>query len=138
MAVTFQLRGVPELIKKLRKLRGIEMRRVIRQAVREAAKPVRDVARQIVPIGEGRLVKTIKVRSARRSKKLIAAIIVPGRRQDLGIEPDAKGFYPTHIELGFKSFPGNRFLRDAMELQNRNSIQVIQTRIAAGIKRAVA
>lgn len=138
MAVTkFQLKGVEELKKKLRKLRGTAMRRALRQAVRAAAKPVRDLAKQIVLDDSGALRRSLKVKSGRRSKKLISAIIVPGTRAQLGIAENATGFYPTHIELGRKGkTQPNRFLRDAMELQRQDAIKDITKGVQDGIARA--
>lgn len=135
----FQLKGVEELKKKLRKLRGPQMRRAIRQSVREAAKPVRDLAKQIVLEDTGALRRSLKVRSTRRSRKIIGAIVVPGTRAQLGIAENSKGFYPTHIELGTRrgNIKPNRYLRDAMELQRQESERTIQMRIKQGIDRAV-
>lgn len=136
----FQLKGVEELKRKLRKLRGVEVRRAIRQAVRTAAKPVRDLARQIAPHDTGTLRRNIKVRSGKRSKKLISALVVPGLRSQLGIAENSKGFYPTHVELGTKrkrKEPAIPYFRDAMKLQREESEKTIGDLIAKGIERAV-
>lgn len=149
----FKLEGVEELIKKLRTLRGAQMRKVYRQAMRAAARPVLATAKQIVPIGTSRLQRSLKIRALKRSKKLLGVQITPGTREQLGIPGSAKGFYPTHIELGYKrgfkkssrsvgrisrvKFPGNRFLRDAVLLERSSAIRIINARIKAGIAKAV-
>lgn len=139
----FTLEGVEELIKKLRTLRGAQMRKVYRQAMRAAARPVLATAKQIVPIRSSRLQRSLQIRALKRSKKLIGVQITPGTRAQLGIPGSAKGFYPTHIELGFKrrggirKFPGNRFLRDAVLLEKSSAIRIINDRIKEGIAKAV-
>lgn len=138
----FKLEGVEELIKKLRTLRGAQMRKVYRQAMRAAARPILATAKNIVPIGSGRLQRSLKIRALKRSKKLIGVQVTPGTRVQLGIPGSAKGFYPTHIELGFKrggvkKFPGNRFLRDAVLLEKSSAIRIINARIKEGIAKAV-
>lgn len=140
---SFKIQGVGKLILKLRRLRGTAMRKVYRQAMREAARPVLATAKQIVPIDTGRLQKSLKIRALRRSRKLLGVQIAPGSRGELGISAGAKGFYPTHIELGFKGkggktkFPGNRFLRDALLLEKTDAIRIINARITAGIEKAI-
>ena len=71
---TFELVGVEELLKKLRDLRGAAIRKIYRQAIREAARPVLATAKQIVPIKSRRLQKSLKIRAGRRSKRLISEI----------------------------------------------------------------
>lgn len=138
--ITFQLVGVEELIQTLRKLRGAAIRKVYRQALREAARPVLATAKQIVLIKSRRLQKSLKIRAGRRSRRFISVVIKPGTRSELGIAPDAKGYYPTHIELGFSrgttKFPGNRYLRDAMLLERFDAIRSISARVKQGIERA--
>jgi HK97 gp10 family phage protein len=137
---TFQLEGVEDLVKQLRKLRGTAIRKVYRQAVREAARPVLATAKQIVPVDTGRLKRSLKIRAGRRSRRIISVVVKPGTRSELGIAPDASGYYPAHIELGFRrgttKFPGNRFLRDAILLERADAIRIISARVKEGIKRA--
>jgi len=137
---TFQLVGVEGLIQQLRKLRGAAIRKVYRQAIREAARPVLATAKQIVPIKSRRLQKSLKIRAGRRSRRFISVVIKPGTRSELGIASDAKGYYPAHIELGFRrgttKFPGNRYLRDAILLERFDAIRTIEARVKAGIERA--
>ena len=144
---SFRILGVDELVAKLRKLRGPAMKKVYRKAMREAARPVLATAKQIVPIDTSRLQKSLKIRAIRRTRKLIGVKIGPGSRSQLGIigktkkGKQKKGFYPTHIELGFKrgttKFPGNRYLRDALLLEKTDAMRIIDARITAGIKKIV-
>lgn len=133
----FQLDNVDELLAKLQKLRGAAMRKVFRQAVREAARPVLATARQIVPIDTGKLQGSLRIFAGRRSFRSINVVIKPGSRQALGIPPEAKGYYPAHIELGTKKFAANRYLRDAMELERSDAIRIINAHIKIGIEKAV-
>lgn len=135
----FTIEGVPELLAKLDKLQGAAMRKVYRQAVREAARPVLSTAKQIVPIDSGKLQRSLKIRAGKRSRKLIFVVVKPGTRSELGIPQAASGYYPAHVELGFKrggkKFPGNRYLRDAILLERSDAIRTISARIKEGIER---
>ena len=139
---SFKLLGVDEFFRKLRKLQGPAMRKVYRQAMREAARPALSTAKQIVPIASAKLQRSLKIRALKRSKKLIGVQITPGTRGELGLTNE-KGFYPSHIELGFKGkgggskFPGNRFLRDALLLERTDAMRIINARIRAGLVKAV-
>lgn len=114
------------------------MRRVYRQAVREAAKPVRDLARQLAPEDEGELRRSIVVRSGRRSRRIISAIVAPGTRARLGIAQGSKGYYPTHVELGSKrNVPPDPYLRDAMERLRGKSEKTVGDLVGQGIDKAV-
>ena len=141
----FQIKGVDEMIAKLRQLRGPAMKKVYRKAMREAARPVLATAKQIVPIATSKLQRSLKIRALRRSRKLIGVQVTPGTRAELGLSGDAEtGFYPSQIELGFKSrgggttkFPGNRFLRDALLLEKTDAMRIIDAQISAGIEKAI-
>jgi hypothetical protein len=140
-STSFQLENVDILIKQLRELKGTAIRKVYRQAIREAARGVLATSKQIVLIKSGKLQRSLKIRAGKRSKRLISVVVGPGTRAALGIADDAPGYYPAHIELGFKrgtkKFPGNRFLRDAILLERADAIRTISARIKSGIARAV-
>lgn len=135
--VTFRLDGVDELLRKLAKLeKGSEVRKVIRQSLRQAAKPLLSTARQIAPEGEsGRLRRGLKIRSARRSRRGIGVVVRPGTRSELGIPATAKGYYPAHIEVGTKSVEETRFLRDAAELEQNEIFEILADGIGSGLER---
>lgn len=130
---SFQLKGFVELDKKLAKLRGPEMRKIFRIAIKEAGKPVLATAKQIVLVDSGRLRDSLTIKAMKRSQRLIGIVVVPGSREQLNISAKNKGFYPTAIELGARKQPANRFFRDAMLLEKDDSIRIISTRIADGI-----
>ncbi len=140
---SFQILGFEELVGKFRKLRGPPMRKIYRQAMREAARPILSLAKSIVPIGEtGNLQRSLKIKAIRRTRKLSGVKIEPGTRSELGIPTDAKGFYPSHIALGFKrgaitKFPGNRFLRDSLELGKADAIRTITNRIVENFTKII-
>lgn len=132
----FVLEGADELRAKLRKLDdGAEIRKLIRQSIRTAAKPVLRLARALAPVDTGRLRRSIKLRSGRRSKKLISVLIRPGTRADLGVPQRASGYYPAHIELGTEFISERRYLRGAMDLKRADAIRTISSLIGGGIER---
>lgn len=137
----FKVKGVDELVKKFGRLRGPTLRKVYRKAMRAAARPVLSTAKQIVRVASGKLRRTLKIRALKRSRKLIGVAIVPGTRSQLGVE--GSGFYPTHIAIGFKGrgggtkFPGNRYLRDAVLLEENDAVRTISSQIKSGMEGAI-
>lgn len=143
MAIEFVIEGADELKQKLKELDGgREITKLIRQTVKTAARPVLSQAKRLAPVGETRrLRRTLKLRSGRRSKRLISAIVQTGTRSALGISSSAKGYYPTHVALGTKAkgrraaVPGRRFLRGAMDLERADAIRTISKLMGDGIER---
>ena len=142
MAIEFVLEGANELKQKLKELDGgREINNLIRRTVKTAAKPVLVQARRLAPVGEtGRLRRTLKLRSGKRSKRLISAIVQTGTRAALGISSSAKGYYPAHVALGTKAKgkraarPAQKFLRGAMDLERADAIRTISRLMGRGIE----
>lgn len=136
----FRIDGVDELSAKWRDLRGPKMRAVYRNATRDSARPVLVAARQFAPFDTGALEGSLKLKAGRRSRRLIATVVVAGERSELGIPPGAKGYYPQVMEFGTK--PGTKrqisprpFLRPAMDMHRADSIRLITDRIVDGFRK---
>lgn len=122
-----ELIGVRDLLRRIQRLeRGKELRAAIRRRLREAGRPLLAAAKAFAPEDEGTLQRSIKLRAGRRSRRSIGVVVGPPEsKQALGIPPNAKGYFPTHLELGTRYHKQERWLRGAMDATLENSIRVL-------------
>lgn len=105
--------GNKKLQSRIKRLDFAIQKKIVRQSINRAMLPVRDRAKQYVPVDTGRLRDSIKrVSRTRRGKS--SARVVTGTKQQLGIPSSAKGYYPAAIEYGSRYQQAQSFLRRAM------------------------
>ena len=107
--------GSKKLQRKLEKLDIALQKKIVRQSINRAMLPVRERAKQYVPIDTGNLRDSIK-RISRTRRGKAAARIITGGRAELGIPAESRGYYPAVIEYGTRSpaRPAKSFMRRAM------------------------
>lgn len=103
--------GLPELDKRLDELEKNTAMKAVRPALRDGMKAIRPFVLALVPVRTGALVRTIKVRAAKRKRGRVGAVIVTGTREQLGIPADSPWYYPAHVELGTEKAPAHSFMR---------------------------
>ncbi len=132
--IDISLMGDRKLQRKLKRLPIVVQRKIVRHALREAARPVLATAKALVPVDTGRLKKSLKIRSA--GKRGQAGIVVrTGTRAELGIPEDAKYFYPAALEFGHGNVPAYPFLRPALDQNRPRALKIIARELGAGIER---
>ena len=107
----WQVTGIKEVDAKLAKLPYTIQKKLIRKAMRKAAKPVVATARQLAPKDTGRLSRSIKVKALKRSRKtqhIVGVRIVTGKDLFKG-----EYYYGGFIEYGTRYQPARSFLRRA-------------------------
>lgn len=75
----------------------------------------------------------IVVRAMKRSRakrRRVGMVVMAGRRATLGIKPDAKGFYPAHVEFGYQRedgthVPANPFMKRGLESVRQRVIDAV-------------
>lgn len=102
MSVT--VTGVPELLQRFATLSARSQKGVMRAALRSAARPVVNKAKQIVPVRTGALKRGIQQR-----------VSVTSRVAEASIGYDRKQFYGRFIELGTSKMSAKPFLRPALD-----------------------
>lgn len=133
--------GDRELSRMLAKLPMAAQKKVIRPALRKAAKRVHEyVIRNIsgvpVAVRTGRYLTAwahSKVRTASYTRNLIRLGLNWPLREELGIHPSDKFFYPTAIEYGHKRAPPHPHLRPAVDVHKQSEHRRIARDIGAGI-----
>lgn len=154
--VTFLVSGIKEVDKLVTQLPINLERKVYRQSMRKALKPVHDRAKKLAPVLQkpkkgrikGGMRKAIKLRSGKKSRRTIRLNIQLGSQGFYA----GQNFYGAFQEFGWKwkanrrqksekrpVIPGKRFMRKAyVETQGKSrsiAITEIKSRATAEIKR---
>ena len=115
--------------------------KVVRQALRKAAKPTLEQAKQnlqaIRVTGErtDRIRTGMKIRALKRKKGRLGVMVMTPTRQELGIDETAASSIPAHIELGTRNSPARPFLRSALKATRQEVFAILRRDIQAGIER---
>ncbi len=144
-SIDLSLIGDKELRKAFKKMPLTFRRRILRKAFKEVAADILQDARSLVPVsaddqrkrGGMHLRDTLKIENLKRTKgKKIGVIVVTGTREELGIDPEDKYYYPAAIELGTDKTSVQSFLRAALEINRGPGLIKINTTIRKGLDRA--
>lgn len=137
--VDMTMLGDKKLIKQLAKLPDRLQKKILRSAMRKAAKPVLASAKSKVPrvtgINTDPLRKGLKVKALKRSRNRIGVRIVTPERSVLGIPEGSKWYYPAHIELGTSKVAAVPYLRNAVAENKEQVFSIIRREVASGIVR---
>jgi len=123
------LRGVKALDTKLQKTILREAKKVLRASAKDGAQDVLHSARALAPVDTGLMAAGLHVMrydGKIRSGQIRGYTVATGTRPEMGIDADAKGYYPAAVELGYKKQNGQRvaprsFLRAGL-IQNEAKI----------------
>jgi HK97 gp10 family phage protein len=111
----FEITGIAELDATLNEMEKRTMRKHVARAVRTVAKKVLAEAKMLVPVDEGELKKSLKIRRAKRSRKLKNQVV----DQVFTGEGFFKGdqYYGGFVEYGTVKMSARPFLRPAVYSQ---------------------
>lgn len=135
LAVNISVLGDRALERKLSRLKAATQKKIVRKALRAAAKPIRDDAKANAPVDEGDLRKNIKVRAMRRSRVRLGVIVRTGTRDEMGIPADSNWYYPAIVEYGYDDVPANPYLRNALDKNRQQALRTMGAEISSGIDR---
>lgn len=133
--VDITLIGDKQLIKLFKTLPDKLQKKFAVQALRAEAKLVKGEIQAATPVLTGRLKKSMKVKSVKRSRVKIGVKIETGTRAELGIPPDSKWYYPAHVELGTRTRPAKSFMRKTVHRTRARHQQNIGKQIVTAIER---
>ncbi len=105
--------GDKKTARKLKKMDAKIARKVMREALKDAMEPVKDLAKSRAPVDQGLLRKSIRTAASVNAKRA-AAFVRTGTRKQLRIPLDAKYYYPAAIEYGTRKRGARSFLRSAL------------------------
>lgn len=149
----FPITGAKELNRKLMSLAPRIAKKVIRQAVRPAAKLIQSAAKSFVAVDTGALKKSIKVRALKRSQTRIGMTVATNAGDNFF---KGRTFYGGFLEFGFRrgkrsgalrdyikatgedprgEVPPRPFMKKAFEAQRDQAGAMIVSILRAGIER---
>lgn len=125
--------GQRELFARLRQLPPKVQRKVVRPALRAAAKVIHAEAKQLVPVRSGALQKSLKVRAQKRKRDSIGVNVQTGEKFFRG-----PVFYGGFVEYGTRKMQGRHFMQSAFDRTSRAQTETMLRAIAAGVEREAA
>lgn len=126
----FTIQGLDKATKSLRALPPAVAKKVVRQSMRKALKPVAQAVRQEAPEKSGALKRAIKVRAGKRTSKGVIRLQV---RVGAG---DFKGdtFYGAFQQFGTKKIPANDFMTRGFEATAEGAKDEAERLIVEGLE----
>lgn len=95
------LLGDAALSERLRNLPDILERTVLKEALQIGAQAILHDAKRRAPRGKtGLLEAGLHVRPLKRKRGRVGFMVRTGTREQMGIGPHERGYYPAHVELG--------------------------------------
>lgn len=143
--VAVELKGFAALKHDLATLSNRVANRVVDEALEAGAEIIATEARNTAPVDEGRMAESIAVAKSKFNRKGKRAFIVKtGTREELGIDPKDKYYYPAAVEFGYTQHnqitgkltvnPPNPFMRRAADSVGPEAQRVATDMIKQGIE----
>ena len=140
----FEIKGVDDLVKALKRLDFAVEKKLLKDAMRQAGQPVLAAAKQLCPVDTGRLRESLKLSVSARKGKGVFVYIKIGTGDFKG-----KTFYGPMVELGH--FLGSRklgnkrtviaprpFLRPAFDAHREEAVRIAGEVLKEGVSREFA
>jgi len=131
MNVSISITGAKELERKLKQLEPKVAKKIVRQSLRKAAKPILTRAKQLVPVITGALKKSLKVRAMRRKKGRYGIMVGTAAGWFVG-----KTFYGGFVEFGTDKAPARAFVRPAFDSQKARAEAILKTELLTAVNSA--
>lgn len=122
-SIDVSLLGDAKLIRAFNGIPIAVQKRLLKKAMRPAAKIVQARAKALAPRDTGKLARHLTVRALKRSRTKIGVRVMTGKRHKLGIDANSRWYYPAHVELGTKHRPATPYLRPALH-ENKSRVLV--------------
>lgn len=114
-------------------------RRLLSKSLRKAAKVYKDLAAARAPRDRGKLAKTMRIRVLKRRKGRVGVRIETAPRAQLGIDPKQQGYYPAHLEFGYRDragvhHPGLAYMRTSLRTGKEQMLVVLREELTNWIE----
>lgn len=151
MSETVKIEGLDDLNRAIAELAGDLKRKVIRAALRDAAKPIQRAAVAAAPVLRsehphrlpGTLRRSILVKASKRFKGQngeIGVFVSVSKRKGLGGKASARNpfdpFYWRFLEFGTQKMSRRQFMTPAFEANTDNALRIFQARLKTRIDKA--
>lgn len=129
MYMSVKIEGAKELEKKLLSFEPKLGRKIVRQALRKAAKPILAKAKSLVPVRTGALKKSLRIRALKKRKHRYGVMVATSEGWFVGME-----FYGAFVEFGTDKITAQPFVRPAFDAEKANAERIIRTELRKGIE----
>ena len=137
--IGFDLKGFGKVSKKFNKLPAAIQKKHLNKSLRAGANVIKNAARSLVAVDEGKLKKSLKVRALKRSAKQFGVMVQTGTAAELGIpETKNRGYYPFTLEYGTKTQRARPYMRPALHNNDERARKVIGQDLWVRIKKEVS
>lgn len=126
-----KIEGLEELLKALDQFPKNLQKKALRPALREGAKVIHKQAKRFVPVDEGDLKRSLKVRAAKRNRKGIVAVNVQTSSEANVFSGEQ--FYGAFVEFGTSKTPAQPFLRPALDTSATEAKEAVADKLAQQI-----
>lgn len=141
--VDISMVGDKEVERMFAQLPDASQKKVVRPAFRKSAKRtkariVTNLSGHPVTPQSGKLLaamKRVKIRAMKRSRARVGVVVPLPTREEVGISPEDKHYYPAAVEYGHSRAPAKRFIRNAVNDHEADELRMIGTDIGKGIER---
>jgi len=127
----FVLTGDKAIDRKLKKLGPKLGKKIIRRAMRPAAKVVRDEAKANCPVDTGTLRQSIKVRAAKRSRQKIELLVTTSGSDNLFT---GSAYYGGMVEWGTAFQAPRPYMRSAYDAKKDEAKKIARTNMLSLIE----
>ncbi|WP_165068264.1 HK97-gp10 family putative phage morphogenesis protein [Paludisphaera rhizosphaerae] len=127
--------GIEEIDRRLRQLEPAIGKKVVRQAIRQALKPVLAAAKANAPVESGALKRSIKLRAVKPKVRRKGVVGLDVRVDKDSAEGGA--WYAPRVELGDSTHVGHPFMAPAYAAQGPKAREIAQRLILAGVMHQV-
>lgn len=134
-AIDITMLGDKALQRRLNRLELKTGRKIVRRALRDAAKIHASAAKAEAPVDTGATKAGIRVRAVTGLRRGNFGVMSrTGTREEMGIPSDSKWYYPAIVEYGTPTTPANPFMRRAFEQNRQRMIDSIRRDLWSGIR----
>ena len=133
VSMNIKIEGAKELENKLKGFEPKIGRKVIRQALRKAAKVILIAAKANVPVVTGDLKKSLKVRALKKKRHRYGVMVAISAGWFKG-----KTFYGAFVEFGTSRMPAKPFMRPAYDSEKDKAGMVLRSELKKGIEQVGA
>ena len=136
LAVHIELLGDKELERALARLDPKVQTKLTRKGLRAGGKILLSETKRHASYISDKLVTGLKLRALKRrsrrgaATKVLGVVVLTPTKQHLGIKENAPGFWPVHVEMGFKHvggkhIPARSYLRKAADNNRERVFSVV-------------
>jgi HK97 gp10 family phage protein len=130
---SFVITGIKEIDRALAELEKNTAKKVIRQAMRKACKPLKAQVEADAPRVTGTLASNVKIKAIKKSRTKMGIRVQIGAKDYTG-----KTFYAAFVEYGTSKMPAKGFMRKAFDDRKEEAKGIAIEEIRKGIEKETA